>query len=67
MPQLGYPDLVASAWIARYTPAQTPEQTQALTASADFAGMRPEEFAAFTQQERGRWAKVIASLGLSLQ
>ena len=57
MPQLGYPDLVASAWIARYAPAQTPgtvierlrAQTQALTASADFAGMRPEEFAAFTQ------------------
>ena len=53
-------------------------QMQALTASADFAarmkqvgieirGMRPEEFAAFTQQERSRWAKVIASLGLSLQ
>jgi tripartite-type tricarboxylate transporter receptor subunit TctC len=86
MPRLGYPDLVASAWIALYAPAQTPGtvierlhvQMQALMASADFIarmkqvgveirGMRPEEFAAFTQQERSRWAKVIASLGFSLQ
>lgn len=86
MPQLGYPDLVASAWVALYAPAQTPGtvierlrgQMQALMASADFIarmkqvgieirGMRPEEFAAFIQQERSRWAKVIASLGLGLQ
>jgi tripartite-type tricarboxylate transporter receptor subunit TctC len=49
-----------------------------LLASADFVarmkqvgieirGMRPEEFAAFTEAERSRWAKVIASLGLRLQ
>jgi tripartite-type tricarboxylate transporter receptor subunit TctC len=86
MPRLGYPDLVASAWIALYTPAQTPAtiverlrtQIAALMASADFKarmkqvgieirGMQPEEFAAFTQEERSRWAKVIASLGLRLQ
>jgi tripartite-type tricarboxylate transporter receptor subunit TctC len=44
MPRLGYPDLVASAWIALYAPAQTPKavierlraQTEALMASADF-------------------------------
>jgi tripartite-type tricarboxylate transporter receptor subunit TctC len=44
MPQLGYPDLVASAWIALYAPAQTPRtvierlraQTEALLTSADF-------------------------------
>ena len=83
MPQLGYPDLVASAWIALYAPAQTPPtvierlraQVEALMASADcmkqvgieIRGMRLEEFATFTQRERSHWAKVIASLGLSLQ
>ena len=86
MPRLGYPDLVASAWIALYAPAQTPAtvierlrtQTEALMASGNFIthmkkvgieihGMRPEEFAAFTQEERSRWAKVVASLGLRLQ
>jgi tripartite-type tricarboxylate transporter receptor subunit TctC len=44
MPRLGYPDLIASAWIALYAPAQTPKavierlraQTEALMASADF-------------------------------
>jgi tripartite-type tricarboxylate transporter receptor subunit TctC len=86
MPRLGYPDLIASAWIALYAPAQTPKavieqlraQTEALMASADFIarmkqvgieihGVRPEEFAAFTEAERSRWAKVIANLGLRLQ
>jgi tripartite-type tricarboxylate transporter receptor subunit TctC len=86
MPRLGYPDLVASAWIAFYAPAQTPAmaierlrtQTETLMASADFIArmkqvgievhsMRPEEFAAFTEKERSRWAKVIANLGLSLR
>jgi tripartite-type tricarboxylate transporter receptor subunit TctC len=85
MPQLGYPDLVASAWIALYARAQTPgavierlrAQVDALMASAAFVagmkqvgieirGMGPEEFAAFTQEERSRWAKVIVSLGLRL-
>jgi tripartite-type tricarboxylate transporter receptor subunit TctC len=33
----------------------------------EIRGMQPEEFAAFTQEERSRWAKVIASLGLRLQ
>src|SRR6516165_3268615 len=53
-------------------------QTETLMASADFIarmkqvgieihGKRPEKFAAFTEAERGRWAKVIASLGLRLQ
>jgi tripartite-type tricarboxylate transporter receptor subunit TctC len=86
MPRLGYSDLVASAWIAFYAPAQTPAmvierlraQTETLMASTDFIarmkqvgieihGMRPEEFAAFTEEERSRWAKVIASLGLRLR
>jgi tripartite-type tricarboxylate transporter receptor subunit TctC len=86
MPRLGYPDFVASAWIALYAPAQTlptiierlRTQIAALMASADFKarmkqvgieirGMQSEEFAAFTQEERSRWAKVIASLGLRLQ
>jgi tripartite-type tricarboxylate transporter receptor subunit TctC len=86
MPRLGYPDLVASAWIALYAPVQTPAtvierlrtQTETLMASADFIAhmkqvgieirsMRPEEFAGFTEKERSRWAKVIASLGLRLQ
>jgi tripartite-type tricarboxylate transporter receptor subunit TctC len=86
MPRLGYPDLVASAWIALYAPAQTPKavierlraQTEALMANADFVArmkqvgieihsMSSVEFATFTEAERGRWAKVIASLGLRLQ
>ncbi|MGB8629616.1 MAG: tripartite tricarboxylate transporter substrate-binding protein [Xanthobacteraceae bacterium] len=86
MRRLGYPDLVASAWIALYAPARTPgavierlrAQTESLMTSADFIarmkqvgieihGMRREEFAAFTEAERRRWANVIASLGLRLQ
>jgi tripartite-type tricarboxylate transporter receptor subunit TctC len=65
--RLGLDRALRSCANARTVIERLRAQTQALTASADFAGMRPEEFAAFTQQERGRWAKVIASLGLSLQ
>jgi hypothetical protein len=28
---------------------------------------RPDEFAAFTQQERGRWARLIESLKLQIE
>ena len=86
MPQLGYPDLIASAWVALYAPAKSPAvaierlrtELDALLASSAFAErmkqvgievnrMRPDEFAAFTQQERSRWAKLIQSLDLKIE
>jgi tripartite-type tricarboxylate transporter receptor subunit TctC len=86
MPQLGYPDLIASAWVALYAPALTPAsiverlraQLDALLGSYAFVermkqvGIEVErrsldEFVAFAQQERGRWAKVIASLKLQIE
>jgi tripartite-type tricarboxylate transporter receptor subunit TctC len=86
MPQLGYPDLVASAWVALYAPAKSPAavierlrtQLEALLVSSAFVErmkqvgvevnrMRPDEFAAFTQQERSRWAKLIQSLDLKIE
>jgi tripartite-type tricarboxylate transporter receptor subunit TctC len=86
MPQIGYPDLVASAWVALYVPAKSPAavierlrtELDALLASSAFAErmkqvgievnrMRPDEFAAFTQQERTRWAKLIGSLDLKIE
>lgn len=86
MPQLGYPDLIASAWVALYAPAATPAsiverlraQLDALLAGSTFVERmqevgieierrRPDEFAAFTQQERGRWARLIESLKLQIE
>src|SRR6266566_2351036 len=86
MPQIGYPDLVASAWVALYVPAKSPAavierlrtELDALLASSAFAErmkqvgievnrMRPDEFAAFAQQERSRWAKLIQSLDLKIE
>jgi tripartite-type tricarboxylate transporter receptor subunit TctC len=86
MPQLGYPDLIASAWVALYAPALTPASIverlrahfDALLGSYAFVermkqvGIEVErrsldEFVAFAQQERGRWAKVIASLKLQIE
>ena len=86
MPQIGYPDLVASAWVALYVPAKSPAavierlrtELDALLASSAFAErmkqvgievnrMRPDEFAAFAQQERSRWAKLIESLDLKIE
>ena len=86
MPQLGYPDLIASAWVALYAPAPTPAsiierlraQLDALLGSSAFfermkqvgievERMRLEEFAAFSQQERLRWAKLIESLKLQIE
>lgn len=86
LPQLGYPDLVASAWIALYVPAATPAeiieqlrfQLDWLLASTAFGErmkqvgievdrMRPDEFNAFTQQERRRWATLIESLKLQIE
>jgi tripartite-type tricarboxylate transporter receptor subunit TctC len=86
MPQLGYPDLIASAWVALYAPAPTPAsiierlraQLDALLGSYAFvermkqAGIeverrRLDEFVAFAQQERGRWAKLIESLKLQIE
>jgi tripartite-type tricarboxylate transporter receptor subunit TctC len=86
MPQLGYPDLIASAWVALYAPALTPAsiverlraQLDALLGSYAFVERmkqvgieverrRLDEFVAFAQQERGRWAKVIASLKLQIE
>jgi tripartite-type tricarboxylate transporter receptor subunit TctC len=86
MPQLGYPDLIASAWVALYAPAKSPAvaierlrtELDALLANSAFVErmkqvgievnrMRPDEFAAFTQQERGRWAKLIGSLDLKIE
>jgi len=84
--QLGHPDLVASAWVALYTPARTPAATverlrqelDRLSASGSFVGqmkdvgievhhMRADEFAAFVEQERNRWAKVIQTLNLKIE
>jgi tripartite-type tricarboxylate transporter receptor subunit TctC len=86
MPQLGYPDLIASAWVALYAPAPTPAsiierlraQLDALLGSYAFIArmkqvgieverMRFDQFAAFTEQERLRWAKLIASLKLQIE
>ena len=86
MPQLGYPDLVASAWVALYAPAKSPAavierlrtELDALLASSAFVErmkqvgievnrMHPDEFAAFAQQERSRWAKLIRSLDLKIE
>jgi tripartite-type tricarboxylate transporter receptor subunit TctC len=86
MPQLGYPDLIASAWVALYAPAPTPAsiverlraQLDALLASYAFVermkqvGIEVErrgldEFLAFAQQERARWAKLIQSLKLQVE
>jgi tripartite-type tricarboxylate transporter receptor subunit TctC len=86
MPQLGYPDLIASAWVALYAPAATPApiiarlraQLDTLLASRDFAErmhqvgiqiqrMRLDQFDAFAQQERLRWAKLIESLKLQIE
>ena len=80
-PHLGYPDLIASAWVALYVPALTPApiierlraQLDALLVSYAFVERmkqvgieverrRLDEFVDFAQQERDRWAKVIASL-----
>jgi tripartite-type tricarboxylate transporter receptor subunit TctC len=86
MPQLGYPDLIASAWVALYAPAPTPAsiierlraQLDALLGSSAFVErmkqvgievepMRLDEFAAFSRQERLRWAKLIESLKLQIE
>jgi tripartite-type tricarboxylate transporter receptor subunit TctC len=86
MPQLGYSDLIASAWVALYAPAPTPAsiierlraQLDALLGSPAFVErmkqvgieverMRLDEFAAFSQQERLRWAKLIESLKLQIE
>jgi tripartite-type tricarboxylate transporter receptor subunit TctC len=86
MPQLGYPDLVASAWVALYAPSKSPAvvierlrtELDALLASSAFVErmkrvgievnrMRPDEFAAFAQQERSRWDKLIRSLDLKIE
>jgi tripartite-type tricarboxylate transporter receptor subunit TctC len=84
MPQLGYPDLIASAWVALYAPAPAPiverlrAQLDALLTSHAFiermkqVGIEVErkhldEFLAFAQQERARWAKLIESLKLQIE
>jgi tripartite-type tricarboxylate transporter receptor subunit TctC len=86
MPQLGYPDLIVSAWVALYAPAPTPAsiierlraQLDALLGSSAFVErmkqvgievepMRLDEFAAFSRQERLRWAKLIESLKLQIE
>ena len=86
MPQLGYSDLIASAWVALYAPAPTPAsiierlraQLDALLGSPAFVERmkqvgievertRLDEFAAFSQQERLRWAKLIESLKLQIE
>jgi tripartite-type tricarboxylate transporter receptor subunit TctC len=85
-PQLGYPDLIAAAWVALYAPAPTPvpiierlrAQLGALLGSYGFVErmkqvgieverMRLDEFLAFAQQERRRWAKLIESLKLQIE
>ena len=85
-PHLGYPDLIASAWVALYVPALTPApiverlraQLDALLVSYAFVERmkqvgieverrRLDEFVDFAQQERDRWAKVIASLKLQIE
>jgi tripartite-type tricarboxylate transporter receptor subunit TctC len=86
MPQLGYPDLIASAWVALYAPAPTPAaiiarlraELEALLGSPAFVErmkqvgieverMRVDAFAAFAQQERLRWGKLIAALKLQIE
>jgi tripartite-type tricarboxylate transporter receptor subunit TctC len=86
MLQLGYPDLIASAWVALYAPAPIPApiverlraQLDVLLASRAFiermkqVGIEVErkhldEFLAFAQQERARWAKLIESLNLRIE
>jgi tripartite-type tricarboxylate transporter receptor subunit TctC len=86
MPLLGYPDLVASAWVALYAPAHTPAaaserlrtELDTLLASSGFMArmkqvgiginrMHPDEFAAFAERERSRWAKLIQSLDLKIE
>ena len=86
MPQLGYPDLIASAWVALYAPAPTPAsiverlraQLEALLGSyasvermkqvgIEVERKRLDEFVAFAQQERFRWAKLIESLKLQIE
>ena len=85
-PQLGYSDLIASAWVALYAPAPTPAsiverlraQLDALLGSDAFiermkqVGVEVErkrlnDFVTFAQQERRRWAKLIASLKLQIE
>jgi len=85
-PHLGYPDLIALAWVALYVPALTPApiikrlraQLDALLVSYAFVERmkqvgieverrRLDEFVDFAQQERDRWAKVIASLKLQIE
>ena len=85
-PHLGYPDLIASAWVALYAPAPTPAsiverlraQLDALLGSDAFiermkqVGVeverkRLDDFVTFAQQERRRWAKLIASLKLQIE
>jgi len=77
-PHLGYPDLIASAWVALYVPALTPapiverfraqlDVSYAFVERMKQVGIeverrRLDEFVDFAQQERDRWAKVIASL-----
>jgi tripartite-type tricarboxylate transporter receptor subunit TctC len=86
MPQLGYPDLVASAWTALYVPAKTPleviarlraEFSELLTSPGfitrmkqvgiEIRSLRSDEFAAFTREERARWAKTIEMLKLRIE
>jgi tripartite-type tricarboxylate transporter receptor subunit TctC len=86
MAQLGYPDLVASAWVALYAPVRTPtavlerlrRELDALSTSGGFVlrmkevgievrHVRPDEFAAFVQLERSRWATVIQTLNLKIE
>jgi tripartite-type tricarboxylate transporter receptor subunit TctC len=75
MPQLGYPDLIASAWVALYAPASTPASIAVRYTFVERmkqVGIEVEhrcldEFVAFAQQERDRWAKVIASLKLQIE
>ena len=86
MAQLGYPDLIASAWVALYAPAPTPAsiverlraQLDALLGSDAFiermkqVGVaverkRLDDFVTFAQQERRRWAKLIASFKLQIE
>ena len=86
MPQLGYSDLIASAWVALYAPISTPAsiierlraQLDALLVSHDFVErmkqvgieverMRFDAFDAFVQEERIRWANLIASLKLQIE
>jgi tripartite-type tricarboxylate transporter receptor subunit TctC len=86
MPQLGYPELVASARVALYAPAKTAAAVierlraalEVLLVSSAFVErmkqvgieinrVRSDEFAAFAQQERSRWAKLIGSLDLKIE